>query len=261
MSGEVKKSSAVISEGSLNISYLTVGSGPHPVILLPGALGTAKSDFQPQLDKLNADENYTLIAWDPPGYGESRPPKRTFPLDFFDRDAKAADELMTKVLGLKEYSIMGWSDGGITGMVMAALFPENVKKLILWGANSYISKHDVEMVEGVRDVGKWSQRMREPMEATYGVDYFPVLWSEWCDAYKAIYEKKEGDIVKSRLDKIQCPTLIIHGDKDVMVDPVHPDHMRDNIKGAKLHRFPDGKHNLHFKYQEEFNKMVQDFLA
>ena len=28
----------------------------------------------------------------------------------------------------------------------------------------------------------------------------------------------------------------------------------------RLERFSDGKHNLHFKYKDEFNKLVEDFL-
>ncbi len=252
--------SASLQNGALNVSYLKIGSGPNNLILLPGALGSAKTDFGPQLEKLNAGDEFTLIAWDPPGYGESRPPKRTFPLDFFDRDAKVADELMTKELGFDKYNVLGWSDGGITGLVMAAIFPNNVEKLVIWGANSYISSKDVADVENVRDVSKWSERMRKPMEDVYGVDYFPVLWGQWCDSYKAIYEQRDGDIVDKRLKDIKCPVLIIHGDKDAMVDGVHPDNMHAKIAGSKLHRFPEGKHNLHLKYQDEFNNMVKDFF-
>lgn len=31
----------------------------------------------------------------------------------------------------------------------------------------------------------------------------------------------------------RCPTLIIHGDKDAMVDEEHPPFMNENIKGSK----------------------------
>ena len=34
----------------------------------------------------------------------------------------------------------------------------------------------------VKDISQWSARMRAPMEAIYGVDYFPQLWNEWSDA-------------------------------------------------------------------------------
>lgn len=35
-----------------------------------------------------------MVAWDPRGYGHSRPPDRDFPGDFFERDAKDAVDLM-----------------------------------------------------------------------------------------------------------------------------------------------------------------------
>lgn len=37
---------------------------------------------------------FTIVAWDPRGYGKSIPPVRDFPPDFFERDAKDAVELM-----------------------------------------------------------------------------------------------------------------------------------------------------------------------
>ncbi len=35
--------------GGLNLSYVQTGSGDRPVLLMPGALGTGKTDFMPQL--------------------------------------------------------------------------------------------------------------------------------------------------------------------------------------------------------------------
>ena len=54
----------------------------------------------------------TILAWDPPGYGKSRPPNRTFPLDFFARDAKVALKFM-KSLGHDKFSIVGWSGNNL----------------------------------------------------------------------------------------------------------------------------------------------------
>jgi pimeloyl-ACP methyl ester carboxylesterase len=48
--------------------------------------------------------NFTLIAWDPPGYGNSRPPVRFYDKDVYLRDAQMAAKLM-KVL-IKILSIM-----------------------------------------------------------------------------------------------------------------------------------------------------------
>ena len=88
---------------------------------------------------------------------------------------------------------------------------------------------------------------------------FPDLWKEWCDAYRDIYNKG-GDICCAELKTISAPTLIVHGAKDAMVAGEHLHHLSTNIHGAETFVFPDGKHNLHFKYKEEFNQLVEKFL-
>ena len=35
--------------GGLNLNYVQTGNGDRPLLLMPGALGTGKSDFMPQL--------------------------------------------------------------------------------------------------------------------------------------------------------------------------------------------------------------------
>lgn len=52
-------------------------------------------------------------------------------------------------LGVEKISIMGWSDGGISGMIAAARYPELVDKLVIWGANAYITKTDMDAYEGM----------------------------------------------------------------------------------------------------------------
>lgn len=39
--------------GGARVHYVREGTGPHPVLLLPGALGSAVSDFTPQLEGLS----------------------------------------------------------------------------------------------------------------------------------------------------------------------------------------------------------------
>lgn len=126
-----------------NINYVRRGNGRNAMILMPGALGTALTDFGPQIEQFpDLISNYSIIGWDPPGYGKSRPPNRTFDLDFFHRDAFLANGLM-KELGLNWYSVLGWSDGGITGLIMAANYQDSVHKLVVWGSNSYISSEEM----------------------------------------------------------------------------------------------------------------------
>ncbi|XP_043075960.1 LOW QUALITY PROTEIN: valacyclovir hydrolase [Puntigrus tetrazona] len=85
--------SAKVSVNGVSLHYQRTGNGNHAVLLLPGALGSAQTDFAPQLEKLDK-RCFTLVAFDPRGYGRSRPPDRDFPPDFFHRDAKDAVDLM-----------------------------------------------------------------------------------------------------------------------------------------------------------------------
>lgn len=267
-----------LKDGSV-ISYRLeeseAGSGP-PCLLLPGALGTAISDFAGQFgpEGINSKGKLSaVISWDPPGYGDSRPPHRTWPgvssdegPTFYHRDARSADSLMKTLdqfclQSIEQYSLVGWSDGAITSLIMAALFPERVSKIVCFAGNAYYTKDEVDGLVGLKDVSKWSERMRKPMEEIYGKDTFPGLWGEFVDACQAIMVDRNGDICKDLLSKITCPTLIIHGQKDALVAEEHPKFLKDNISNSRLEVFPEGKHNLHKKYAKEFNKMVEEFLT
>ncbi|XP_018356228.1 PREDICTED: valacyclovir hydrolase [Trachymyrmex septentrionalis] len=247
-----------IKVNNMEINYARVGTGDHPVLLLPGALGSIWTDFKPQMENLNVD-GLTIVAWDPPGYGKSRPPDRTFPDDFFQRDATWAYNLM-KTLGYSKFSLIGWSDGGITSLLLASAYPDSVYRMVVFGANAYIHPDETKIYENIRDINKWSEKMRIPMIQIYGEDYFQKMWSDWIDAVLRLYEKQNGDLCKQVLPKIKCPTLIIHGAKDAMVLPEHPTYLKQNIANSKLHIFEKGAHNLHLRYSEEFNNLVTNFL-
>lgn len=79
--------------GGKSINYLKVGEGNHVVLLCPGAVGTIWSDFKPQIEGLDRTR-FTIIAWDPPGYGKSRPPNRKFTPKFYEEDAEATREFL-----------------------------------------------------------------------------------------------------------------------------------------------------------------------
>nr|XP_057928292.1 valacyclovir hydrolase [Doryrhamphus excisus] len=259
----MQSSCSSLTSGRQNVNgvdlyYEKTGTGKHAVLLLPGALGSTKTDFQPQLKSLNK-ELFTIVGWDPRGYGRSRPPNRDFPPDFFERDAKDAVDLM-KTLGFEKFSLLGWSDGGITALIAAAMNPTLINKMVIWGANAFVSKQDLGMYNAIRDVSKWSTRMRQPMEEMYGAEAFAKTWVAWVDRFAQFAERPQGNICIELLPLISCPTLIIHGEKDPMVPSFHPYFLLKHIQGSRLHLMPEGKHNLHLRFAEEFNKLVEDFL-
>ncbi|GLH01630.1 Uncharacterized protein GBIM_07727 [Gryllus bimaculatus] len=250
---------AKISVDGVNINYVKVGTGQQNVLCFPGMLGTIWTDFKPQIEKLDTSK-LTVFAWDPPGYGGSFPPNRTYPPDFYYQDAEWALKFM-KALNVQRFSLLGWSDGGISSLILAAKHPGHIEKLIVWGANAFVTAEDTKLYEGIRDLKNWSDRMKAPLIKIYGEEYLSKTLSSWVDALVDIQKNQvNGDICRWLLPFIQCPTLIIHGAKDPMVPSLHPQYLLENIKGARYHEFPDGKHNLHLKYADEFNKLVEEFL-
>ncbi|UYV60320.1 BPHL [Cordylochernes scorpioides] len=195
----------------MKIHYERVGQGKHTLFLMPGALG----------------------------YGYSRPPKRNFSGNFYFNDAIIASKLMKGVmsnwavqkLGCYKYSVLGWSDGGITGLILAALDPQAVQHLVIWGASAYIAPSDAISMTAIKDVSQWSAKMRAPFEAIYGED-FSSLWHDYVEAISHNFKEEDNRICTEVLADIRCPTLILHGDKDPLVDSEHPAYLHKHIKNS-----------------------------
>jgi len=126
--------------------------------------------------------------------------------------------------------------------------------------------------------------MRAPLLEFYGEEYFRATWEKWVDAFIHIYEVYDGDICTKEVKLIQCPLFVLHGDKDPLVSKEHPSYILDAVSNSRyfsgmntlqhitsfiylLHpmfcrvfHFPNGKHNIHLRYAEQFNELVTKFL-
>ena len=252
-----------VSINGVNLSYVKGGEGDHAILCINGALGTATgmAGLPKQIEFFSSKKQFTVVGFDARGYGESRPPTRDFqisPVHFLKQDALDGHQLMQK-LGFSQFSVLGWCDGGATGMFMAALFPQSVRKLAIWGTKAFFLKEDIERLERIRDISKWDYpKMRDDALALYGEE-LPPMWSAMVESSIQVY-KNGGDVCKAELKKIQCPTLILHGDQDALIPLYQPVYLQQNITGARLHCYPDGKHPIHTSHAEHLNNLVMQFL-
>jgi valacyclovir hydrolase len=68
-----------------------------------------------------------------------------------------------------------------------------------------------------------------------------------------------SNICKDQVSGVRCPTLVLYGDKDfVEVDEVK--YLIKNISDTQTYRFPEGKHDMHLGFTDEFNSVVDKFL-
>ena len=163
-----------------------------------------------------------------------------------------------EALGHAKYAVVGWSDGAISAVKLAAHFPEQAWRLVIFGGNAYMTEADAVAFEESRDIAGWSERMRNTHLPIYGDDLQP-MWSSAVDAWQAIVREHGGDVCMSEAKAIRCPTLVLHGEKDPLCLIEHPHWFNEHITDARMHIFPGGKHNIHQKFADEFNRFVKDF--
>jgi valacyclovir hydrolase len=238
----------------VSIYYQSLGTG-SPILFIPGALGTGASDFEHQLPWFS--QTHQVIAPDPRGYGQSRPPERDYPVDFYQRDANDLLALMS-ALGHEQFAAFGWSDGANISTLMAIAAPHRVRKLVVWGGNSFLSEEEIAAFQAMRSLSSWSPREVDAMRQVYG-DSLSSLWEGYVSGLESIFATG-GEIYRTQLSRVQCPTFVLHGEKDPLVPSFHPRIICEGIAGSRLHVFPEGKHRIHAKYAAEFNQLTAAFL-
>lgn len=61
-----------------------------------------------------------------------------------------------------------------------------------WSETKPILAHTSVCLPGIRDVSKWSERTRKPLEALYGFDYFARTCEKWVDGIEQFKHLPDG---------------------------------------------------------------------
>ncbi|MBK8960613.1 MAG: alpha/beta hydrolase [Proteobacteria bacterium] len=244
-----------ITVNHVNFHYLDEGQGPV-LLLLGGTLSTARGDFSAQIDAFKG--RHRVIAPDRRGYGETRPPDRDFPDNFYEREARDMAALV-KALDLDDIVVFGWSEGAAVALWLATLAPARVKALVVWGGIASLGAQDIERFEARRDTASWSPRAQAALNETFGDGYWQRVWCDWLDTMQRL--AAQGSARLARLDEVRCPVLVMHGGKDPLIGPEHPRALVQGLGDARLHEIAAGAHNVHLSQAEEFNRVAADFIA
>lgn len=224
--------------------YCEVYGEGQPLVIIHGNGGSIK-DFVNQIPFFS--KKYKVIIADNRAQGKS---------------ADVANDSLTYEMMADDYAalltamkvdsafVIGWSDGGINGLLLAIRHPDKVKKLAVTGANLQpdtiaVNGDIVDLILPYYTTLK-NKTTRNPMEK-----------AQW-KLMRLLVEQPH--IPLADLHTIKCPSLIIGGDNDIL-KPEHTMQIFRNIPAAYLWILPNSGHSTPIVYKDEFNKTVDDFFT
>ena len=211
-----------IKVNGVTLFYEMIGSGA-PLIMVHGN-GEDHTIFNKAAEKLK--DHYTLILPDSRGHGQSEAV-----LDIHYEDmAKDIHELAI-ALNLKKPALYGFSDGGIIGLLVAAMWPDQLSRLVVSGANVF--------PEGLKAADL--ARFAEKYQKTGNPRYRMIL--------------EEPHISDEILGNISIPTDVLAGSND-MINDEHTRYIARHIKRSVLHIFPGETHESYVVNSEK----IADYL-
>lgn len=239
--------------GDLNIFYKRVGSG-YPVLLLHGWGGNADSFF-PVLNHLRS--RFEVYAVDLPGFGRSSIPPGVWGVEEY------ADMVyrFLRELKIDKAHIVAHSFGGRVAIVLSALHPEVVDKLVLVNSAGLIPKRSFKYYIKV-----YSFKLLKRIYTLLGKDLEPLYERYGSKDYKeagelrAIFKRIVNQDLRKYLPMIKAETLLVWGDQDRETPLYFGKVMEREIPNAKLVVFEGAGHFSYLDRLTDFNLLVYKFL-
>jgi pimeloyl-ACP methyl ester carboxylesterase len=238
--------------GDLRMYYEIFGEGP-PLVLLHGGGSTIQESWAHQIPYFAKTRR--VIAPEQMGHGHTRDLNR--PLSYVDM-AEDTAQLLTQ-LGIRDADVVGWSDGGIIGLHLAAHHPALVRRLVISGANITPSGLTPETLADSRKppVDDPAGRARYARLFADPVEHFPVFTEKLNDLW--LNHPTETELSVADLGKIQAPTLVVSADHD-LIQLEHTLLIYRSIPTAELLILPGSHHNTFGDRPQWLNPIISDFL-
>jgi pimeloyl-ACP methyl ester carboxylesterase len=175
-------------------------------------------------------------------------------------DVMAADTIgfLDAVVGGPAH-LVGWSDGGIIGLLVAMARPDLVRKLVAISANFDTSGLVPETAEGMMSMTADSDDLavfRTAYEAASpdGPGHWPVVFAKFQEMVST-----QPNMTVEQLGRISAPTLVVAGDDD-MITLEHTTALFRAIPDCELAIVPGTSHALVMEKPQLVNRLVLDFL-
>lgn len=259
------------SINGVGIYYEVHGTG-EPLLLIEG-LGYATWMWFKQVPSFS--RHFQTIIFDNRGAGWSDKPDLPYTAAMMAGDAAG----LLSNLGISRAHVLGVSMGGFIAQELALSHPEMVSSLILC-CTSFGGPDSVPMTAQALDsmlkVDGLSagQAIRQGLAVAFSPGYMeehpdeieqitawrlarPTPRYAWEHQFSAAREFCSENM----LSNIRMPTLVLAGDRDVVLPPENACLLAGRITGAKLQLFSGGGHLFFIEQAEQFNRTVLNFLT
>ena len=154
-----------------------------------------------------------------------------------------------------------WCYGGTVALILAAMRPDAVEALMIWGVMAYLERKTVDKFVAIESLSAWNEEVLSRVTAYYPLDVMQRLWSAWVRGVTRLADEWGEDIYQGSLARVKCPTLLMHGSRDPLITVHHAEIIKANVRGpTAYHEFVGGRHQIHLDVCDDFNGKVVEFF-
>jgi len=258
--------------GALNMEYYEEGSGP-PLVLIMGLGGQASSWGEPLLEQLQA--HFRTIRFSNRGTGATDKPAGGYTVRQMADDAAG----LMDAIGLEQGHVFGISMGGMIAQELILNHPERVQGLVL-GCTTCGPAHSVPVP--AQTLAQFGQIMQLPLEERierfWEITVTPEFKEQRADFLKRILELGTATPTPmetfglqfaaiqamdtyDRLPQIKSPTLVIHGDRDILVPVENAEILHQRIPESRVRIVQGTGHCFFWENPDEVVEEVVEFLS
>ena len=226
----------------------------QPIILFHDSLGciTLWRDF-PQ--RLAHSLGRRVIAYDRLGFGRSDARKDLLTQDFIESEAKDFVPLLCEQFSIQEFVACGHSVGGGMAIETGSRFGERCQAVVTIAAQAFVEERTLQGIRIAQQEFRSAETFAR-LERYHGSKADWVLHA-WIDTWLA--PERTGWSLDPALEKLRCPVLAIHGDRDEYGSEAHP--RRIAAGRGPVYIMRDTGHVPHREHPALVIKAIEEFLA
>jgi len=162
-------------------------------------------------------------------------------------------------LNIEKVLVLGFSDGGIAGLLLAALYPKRVLALAVMGAQPAINAQDVASIRHWLVENPLAEDWQKELAKLHGEPYWRSLPRMYVEGQEKLVAAGGVIITDEELAFIRCPALIMHGKRDRIVPADYARIISERIPNSQILLF-DAGHAAHLRCEKEYTSAIMNFF-